>query len=137
MRRIICVGNRYRVGDDAGPRVYDHLSQRPLPPGVELYDGGLGGLNLLGLVETAGRAVFVDNVRGFGAPGEVLVLGAADLPDDPGQAFDHASGLGYLLRVLPRVCPGPLPEVSIVGIEGEADAESVERAAALALEQAT
>jgi len=137
MKRIICVGNRYRPGDDAGPRVHDRLAQRPLPPGVELYDGGLGGLNLLELVETAREAVFVDNVRGFAAPGEVVLLRGVDLPCEAGQAFDHASGLAYLLRALPHVCPGPLPDVSIVGLEGEADETGIERAADLALRQVT
>jgi hydrogenase maturation protease len=135
MRRIICVGNRYRAGDDAGPRVYDYLARRALPAGVELHDGGLGGLNLLGLVETARQTVFVDNVRGFGGAGEVVVLRASELQFEAGPAHDHTSGIGYLLRVLPHVCEGPLPDVSVVGIEGEADDRTVQQAAALALRQ--
>ena len=45
--RIICVGNRLVAADAAGPQVHDRLAGRPLPPGVELVDGGLQGLDLL------------------------------------------------------------------------------------------
>ena len=69
--RIICVGNRYCDRDAVGPRVHDALRSRRLPAGVDLVDGGLGGLRLLGLVEGMGRIVFVDALEGFAAPGEV------------------------------------------------------------------
>lgn len=135
MRRIICIGNRYREGDEAGPRVYDYLAQRALPPGVEVHDGGLGGLNLLALVESSQRVVFVDSVRGFAAEGEVVLLQVADLPLETDAAYGHDSGLGYLLHVLPKVCEGPVPEISVVGLEGKADERVVALAAALALRQ--
>lgn len=134
MRRIICVGNRLVAEDDAGPRVYERLAEMALPPGVEVIDGGLAGLDLLRLVEGAEQVVFVDAVHGFAGPGGVRVLEAEEVAATAGSGFDHGVGLAYLLRVLPRICAGPVPRVCLVGIEGRAGSESVEAAAALALQ---
>jgi len=134
--RIICVGSRFFAADAAGPRVHDRLSAQALPQGVELVDGGVAGLNLLHLVETAERVVFVDAVRGFAADGRVVVLDADEAAEAGGDVFDHGAGLGYLLRMLPVACDAP-PPVTVVGIEGPADDEAVREAAAVAVRVAT
>ncbi len=136
MKRIVCIGNRYRPEDDAGPRVYSLLRGSALPDGVEAIDGGMSGLDLLASVERAERVVFVDCVSGFGRAGEVLVLDPEEVATAASPRYDHAAGLPYLLRVLPAVCDGPAPEVIIVGIEGRADGAAVAAAAELALKLA-
>ncbi len=133
MTRIVCIGNRHHPEDEAGPRVHSLLRAAALPSGVELVDGGTGGLNLLACVERAGRVVFVDSVSGFGRPGEVLVLDPEEVTAAASPRYDHAAGLAYLLRILPVVCEGPAPEVVIVGVEGQADPAAVTMAAELAL----
>ncbi len=135
--RIICVGNRYAACDTAGPSVHDHLVHHGVPAGVELLDGGLLGLSLLRAVEGARRVVFVDQVEGFGAAGEVIVLRGRQLTAMPPPEFGHADGLAYLLHAIPAALEGESPEVVLVGIEGaSAPLTSVARAAALALDQA-
>ena len=131
MKRIICIGNRYAPQDAAGPLVYERLRATPLPPGVAVSDGALGGLDLLGLVEAAERIVFVDATVGWGAPGSIAVLTAAEIERDAPEMYDHAAGLPYLLRAWRRVAAGPLPEVVLVGIEGSPTRETVEAAAKL------
>ena len=37
-KRIICVGNRYRPEDSAGPMVYDQLVNDKLPKDIEVID---------------------------------------------------------------------------------------------------
>jgi hydrogenase maturation protease len=133
MKRIVCIGNRYAPQDGAGPAVFDRLSRAPLPPDVELIDGGLGGLDLLRFVDGAERVVFVDAVAGFAAPGQVAVLSAREAAEAATGAYDHAAGLAWLLRALPLVCAEPLPEIALVGIEGEAGGAAIERAALLAI----
>lgn len=135
--RIICVGNRYASGDDAGPRVCDRLSGTNLPAGVEVIDGGLGGLNLAPVVEGARRIVFVDQVTGFGRPGEVLVLKGSDMVTSPPPSYGHADGLAYLLHALPVMCAGDLPEVTLVGVEGSADEQAIEMMARTAMRLVT
>lgn len=137
MTRIVCIGNRHHPEDDAGPRVYSLLRGTALLRGIELVDGGTGGLNLLTCVERAARVVFVDSVSGFGRPREVLVLDPEEVAAAASPRYDHAAGLAYLLRILPAVCEGPAPEVVIVGVEGQADPAAVAAAAELALKLAS
>ena len=40
---------------------------------------------------------------------------------DISSDYGHSGGLAYLLRVLPEVAEGELPEVLLVGVEGPAD----------------
>ena len=131
--RIICVGNRLAPGDDAGPRVFDRLAQTPLPPGVEAIEGGLMGLDMLGLMEGAERIIFVDAVAGFAPGGGVKVMDALETGGELSAGYGHGGGLSFLLRVLPAVWEGVPPEVLLVGIERPADEQSVARAADVCL----
>ena len=135
--RIICLGNRWRPEDAAGPLVYDRLALGPLPHGLEIVDGGLAGLDLLPWLEGANQVVFVDNVSGFGPTGRIMLLTAPEVARLAGPQFGHDSGLPYLLRILPTVCDGPLPRISILGLEGPPEnREVIDRLAALALQLA-
>lgn len=138
MRRIICIGNRYVPEDAIGPFVYERLRRSPLPDDVELIDGGLAGLNLLRLLEGAKRVVFVDRTVGLGAVDEIVVLDAARVAALAEGPFQHSAGLPYLLRMLPAVCEGPLPEIWLVGVEAENPEEerTIDEAASLALKLA-
>lgn len=133
--RIVCIGNRYVPEDAAGPLVFDRLREMALPEAVEAVEGGLAGLNLLPLLEKGGRVVFVDAVRGFAAPGEVVLLDAREIGGVAGGPhYDHGAGLPYVLAVLPQVADGPVPEeMFLVGVEGECGAGTVDRAARLSL----
>jgi hydrogenase maturation protease len=133
MKRIICVGNRFSSADQAGPLVHDWLAKRRLPPDVELIDGGLAGLDLLRFVEGAETVVFVDAVTGYGTSDGVCVLDPEEAARYASGSFDHAAGLGYLLRVLPCVCEKTAPVVSLVGIEGVPTAGLIAEAGELGL----
>lgn len=133
MKRIICVGNRYNQQDAAGPMVYDRLTRRELPRDVEVIDGGLAGLDLLRFVQGAQRVVFVDAVSGSDGPDGVLVLDVDEAARLAGAMYDHSAGLGYLLRVLPEVCEGTIPEVLLVGVQGVPDQSAIAAAADMSL----
>jgi hydrogenase maturation protease len=142
VKRIICVGNRYIFEDAAGPKVYDHLRQQPLPDDVEVIDGGLAGLDLLRFMEGAERVVLVDGVSGFSqsdageqnAGSQIVVLEVADVAAAAGSRYEHSAGLVYLLRILPEVCEGAVPQTLLVGIEGQPDEGVVDEAATLAVQ---
>ncbi len=133
--RIICIGNRFLEMDSSGPAVFELLSQRPLPDGIEVIQGGLAGLDLLPFLEQGGRVVFVDSVRGFAQPDQVVVLKQEDIVPESGVSYyGHGGGLTYLLGVLPLVCEGTLPEeIILVGLEGKCSWETVNQAADLSL----
>jgi hydrogenase maturation protease len=132
-KRIVCVGNRFRPEDSAGPMVYDQLVSNRLPKDIEVIDGGLAGLNLLRFVHGTDRVVFIDAVNGFRPSGGVIVLEADDASRHADTIFGHCAGLSYCLRVLPDVHEGKLPEIFVVGIEGAADPDKILKAAEMSL----
>src|SRR5512136_192553 len=129
MRRIICIGNRYVAEDAAGPAVYDYLRRLQLPAGLELIDGGLAGLDLLRYLEGAEMVVFVDSVSGAqrGDLNTALILAEEEVAALASSRYDHSAGLAYLLRILPQVCEGALPQVRLVGIEGHPDQAAIHK----------
>ena len=133
---IVCLGNRFVREDAAGLAVLDRLeAMGPQPANIKLVEGGLAGLNLLPLLEQGGRVVFVDAIRGFTQPGEIMLFNHKEIVRTMGDShFDHGSGLAYLLTVLPKVCDGDLPEeVALVGLEGECTTKKIIEAAKLSL----
>lgn len=120
-KQIICVGNRFILGDDVGPRVYDLLGHTSLPPKVQLIDGGLMGLDLVSFIEKAHKIILVDSVFGFGQPGEVVILDREVLIKESPIGYGHSGGLGFLLRVLPAILEPPLPDITLVGLERPMD----------------
>ena len=135
--RIVCVGNRYKPEDSAGPLVYDQLLSDKHPRDIELIDGGLAGLNLLRFIHGADRVVFIDAVNGFRPSGGVMVLNAKEASRHADTVFGHSAGLSYFLRVLPEVHDAKLPEIFVVGIEGTPDSDKILEAAKMSLKIAT
>lgn len=133
--RIVCIGNPYRDDDWVGPAVFDALRATDLPPGVELVDGGLLGLDLLRLMEGVESVVFADTLLADGAD----TCLQATVIDDPAACadarlgFDHAGGLAYLLRAAPLVVE-PMPRVWVVGAAAAADVSVIPAVARAALE---
>ncbi|MDD1652924.1 MAG: hydrogenase maturation protease [Methanomicrobiales archaeon] len=113
--RVIACGNPLLGNDAAGLRVMALL--QGLRPGLDMVEGGLGGLGLIPLMEGADRVIIVDATQGMGEPGEVRVF--RDLP--PSRLFPlslHDLGVVEAVQVAREV--GIAPEVVIVGIEGGA-----------------
>ena len=127
--KIICIGNRFITSDSSGPAVYDYLMGKDLPDYIELIDGGIAGLNLLGLIYDSSAVIFVDSVSGF-SPGEgnVLLTYKEICDTMVCSPFSHTNGLAYLLKVLPEIYSEEIPEIFLVGIENIHD-ESIALAA--------
>ncbi len=121
--------------DRAGLRVYDRLAAGEIPPHIDLIEGGISGLNLLGFLENAATVVLVDTVSGFTHDGGVVVLDQARITEAcPPLHYGHDAGVAYLLAVLPEVCETPLPRnIFLVGLEGQCSEETIDHAATLAL----
>lgn len=135
MTRIICLGNRYAASDCAGPRVFEILRQRALPPQVEALDGGLAGLDLLQWLEGARQVIFVDALSEDLEAGDscVRIMTGPEVAALAGDHYEHAAGLPYLLRILPGVLKSPPPQILLVGIKGPADDFSIRLAAEVAV----
>lgn len=134
MATIICLGNRFVPDDDAGCRVFDYLKDAA-PDGLEIIDGGLCGLDLLRMVEGRRRVVFVDTVAGMAKPGDIVVMDREQVAAYAGS-YGHSAGLPYLMSLLPEVCAEPLPEITLVGVEGIADGSAIRALARRCMEVA-
>ncbi len=132
-KRIICIGNRFIPADAAGPLVFDHLKQLPLPDDTDLIDGGMAGLNLLHYLQDTRLVIFVDSVTGFKPSGNIVILEAEDIVQNVDETYSHSAGLGYLLKILPRVMDGELPQIRLVGIEGLPQSHLIEKTAEICL----
>ena len=133
MSSIICLGNRYIAGDDLGCRVFNCLSQTPRPPGIEVVDGGLCGLDLLSLMEGKTRVVFADALLASAAPGRIVVLDGGQVAAQA-SSYGHSAGLPFLLRMMPHAVSPPWPQVALVGADGDADSLTVSAVANRCLE---
>ena len=57
---VLGLGNPLRGDDGIGPRVIEALQDRGLPSGVEVIDGGTGGLGLVNMLSCRQRVIIVD-----------------------------------------------------------------------------
>ena len=132
MARIICVGNRMSANDNAGPLVYDRLTENG-SCSVEIVDGGLAGLDLMPLFEGQSHVVVVDSTLETTSPGGVSVLSGDSVRTRGSRHFGHGAGLAYLLNAVPVVCDDPPARVSVVAIETPASDDSIAAAAEVSL----
>ena len=137
MIRIICIGNRHLDGDAAGPQVYDQLAGRELPDGVEVVDGSLSEHNLLELVQECERVVFVDDVTGFGKPGEVMLIDDLSKLATRPDSLDNGDGLSYLLSIIDQVVRETTPEILVIGLEAPCTETALWRATEMSVVEAT
>jgi hydrogenase maturation protease len=114
---IIGVGNLLLGDEGVGVHIVEKLMEMSLPPGVEVVDGGTGGISLLNLMEGADKVIIVDAVLGGGAPGEIYVVGKDRLMNGKIKFFSlHELDLLSALRIGNELGKLP-PELVLVGVE--------------------
>ncbi len=115
--RIIGVGNPLMGDDGAGVALVERLLAGPLPPGVEVFDGGTGGVGLLDLMAEAGRVILVDAVEMGAGPGTIRRFGIETIAgEEEGSGLSlHQAGLGSVLALGREM--GMLPPLVLIGIQ--------------------
>lgn len=117
-RTVVAGFGNLLMGDDGvGIHVVQALAARGLPEGVEVVDGGVASLEVLGSLLDAGRLIIVDALTGGGEPGAVYRLTPADLGPVPAKAgFSlHEFSLPQSLALLAETAV--LPPIVIYGVE--------------------
>jgi hydrogenase maturation protease len=112
------VGNVFFRDDGFGVEVARRLGASPPPPGVEVVDFGIGGLQLaLRLLDPLRLLVIVDLAPRGGAPGTLHLL-EPELEDAPpgGAGGGHGLHVPAVLATA-RAMGAALPPVRIVGCE--------------------
>jgi len=117
---VLGLGNRLRRDEGLGVCALERLYQRyTLPPGVQLVDGGVLGLELLAYVESARRLLVLDAALTDGEPGSILRLEDDQVPAYLGmRASPHDIGLPDLLAVARLRGRGP-ESIVLLGMQPE------------------
>lgn len=114
---ILGVGNILYSDDGVGVRVVEKLERDyDFPDNVLVIDGGVLGINLLGVISNAGRLIVVDTVLNHGRPGDIHRLEHDEIPDrilakNSLHQVDLIEAL-TLCKALDHV-----PQTTIIGVE--------------------
>ncbi|HWQ61846.1 MAG TPA: hydrogenase maturation protease [Negativicutes bacterium] len=117
-RTVVAGFGNLLMGDDGiGVHVVRELHGHDLPDGVELVDGGVASLEVLGTLLDAAKLIIVDALTGGGEPGAVYRLTPADLGAVPATAGYslHEFSLPQSLALLAETAV--LPPIVIYGVE--------------------
>jgi hydrogenase maturation protease len=124
---VLGVGNLLRGDEGVGIHAVRELTKRPLPPHVDVVDGGTAGLDLLHLMGEYDRVVIIDAVEAGEEPGAILRFAPQDITS---QAGDFAISLHQteVLEVfsLAAYLGRDLPPILIYGMQPEAMGWSTE-----------
>jgi hydrogenase maturation protease len=113
---IIGCGNLLLKDEGFGVHLIEYLKQRELPAGVELLDGGTAGFDLIDFIRQADKVVIVDAVKAEGKPGQVYSFSPQDFEtENPPKTSLHDITLRDVFQMAGQL--GPLPEITIIGIE--------------------
>ena len=95
MIRIICVGNRFAYPDDFGMVIYDKLSKLNLK-GIEVVEGGVGGMSLLPYFMDDKKILIVD----FGSKELKKILTQEDIKKLDIEHYSHSNSFLYMLKMI-------------------------------------
>ena len=115
---IVGVGNLLLQDEGVGVHVAQELQKKSLPPGVQVIDGGLAGLDLLYLFQDASKVLLIDAADMNLESGEVRRFTPEEIKGWSGNLKFSSHDVG-LLEVLDMAkalgcCPA---EVVIIGIQ--------------------
>lgn len=114
---VVGVGSLVRSDDGAGLKALHRLEKDSrLPPGVELIDGSILGMDIIALVQNAARLLFLDAVDAGVEPGTVVRLEGEEILRLPSGTSAHDIGISGLLSLLQFL--GNMPErIALIGIQ--------------------
>lgn len=79
---VLGVGNILYTDDGVGIRVVEKLEKEyEFSENIDIIDGGVLGVNLLGVISNAGRLIVVDTVLNKGRPGDLHRLDHDQIPN--------------------------------------------------------
>ena len=114
---VLGLGNLIYSDDGAGLEALRRLAGSPsLPRGVDLIDGGLGGLEIAVRLEDAARVIILDAVDVGAPPGTVVRMSVDGLDGLPAGGAVHQLNIADLLSVL-RLMGRPPKAMVLLGIQ--------------------
>ena len=113
---ILGIGNLLLSDEGVGVHAVRCLSERELPPGVEVLDGGTSGADLVDHLEGRTKVVVIDAASGDGPPGTVYRCEARELIEQEGALSLHEFGLADSLHMAERLGCAP-KRVIVLGVQ--------------------
>jgi hydrogenase maturation protease len=112
---IVCIGNELIADDAVGFEVHRRLEGC----GARLEFCGVGGIDLLPMLQGEEELIVVDALQLGAAPGTVHVLPWEALPSLGTAISAHGLGLRETIEIGRILYPGAMPKrITLVGIEG-------------------
>jgi len=112
---VICIGNELVADDAAGFEVHSRLSDC----GARLEFCGVGGIDVLQLLEGETDLIVVDAVQLGAPPGTIHVIPWDTLPIADSAVSAHGLGLREIIEIGRLLYPEKIPQrITLVGIEG-------------------
>jgi len=118
---VLGVGNILMSDEGLGVRLLEAVRDaRDWPGAIEFIDGGVGGLNLLNVIEQAQRLVVFDAAQMDAAPGEYRIISPQQVADEPAEhrVSMHDVPLGEILQLCERFAHRPA-DIRIMVIQPE------------------
>lgn len=114
---VLGVGNTLYSDDGFGIKVVEKLeSDYSFPDHVTIVDGGVLGVNLLGVISNAERLIVVDTILNRGRPGDIHRLEGDAIPNRIlGKNSMHQVDLLEALSLCRLI--GEVPQTVIIGVE--------------------
>lgn len=114
---ILGIGN-YLMGDEGvGVHFAQRLENGPLPPGVEVLDGGTGGFHLSQYFEAYPTVILIDATLDGKAPGSIRLLEPRFSKDFPKAMSTHDIGMKDVIEAL--LFMGKLPKIYLFAVSIE------------------
>jgi len=110
---VLGIGNLLMNDEGVGIHVVRNLETENLP-GVDVMDGGTGGLHLLGIIQSYRKVIFIDAALDEFPAGTVRVLHPKFAKDFPKQLSAHEIGFKDLLDA--AMLLGNVPELHLIAI---------------------
>jgi hydrogenase maturation protease len=114
---IMGVGNILLSDEGFGIRVVEALEARyDFPDNVSVIDGGVLGINLMGVISEADQLIVVDVIRNKGNPGDLYRIDGKDIPERI-RAKNSLHQIDFLESLTLCQALDKVPETVIVGVE--------------------
>ncbi len=116
---LLGIGNLLFTDEGFGIRVISKILQEyELPGNLSVEDGGVLGVNLLGIISLADHLIVVDAVRNKGKPGDFYRLEGAAIPERI-RAKNSLHQVDFLEALTLCQALDKVPETVILGVEPE------------------
>lgn len=116
---VLGIGCTLYSDEGFGVRVVEKMQREyEFPDNVLLVDGGVLGINLLGLISKPKHLIVVDAIRNKGRPGDVYRLKGDDIPERI-RAKNSLHQVDFLEALTLCQALEHVPETVIVGVEPE------------------